>query len=85
MFINPLHEYSCVEIKAGPSALKCLGLSKTLGHKEDQTPCGGSEAMAGSRGHRHGLEEVYGDQCFFSTPIMLQAWLSLTLCYFLQI
>lgn len=35
----------------------------------------------------HGLGEVHGDQCFFffSTLTMLQAWLFLTLCYFLQI
>lgn len=78
-------KYSCVEIKEGPSALKNLGLPKTLGHKEDQAPCGGSEAVAGSQGHRHGLGEVHGDQCFFSTLTMLQAWLFLTLCYFLQV
>lgn len=72
------------EMKEGSSLPKCLGLLKTRGYKEDnETLLGDLEAMAGYRGHGHGLEEAHMEPCFFffSTPTVLQAWILLTLCF----
>lgn len=54
------------EMKEGSSLPKCLGLLKTRGYKEDnETLLGDLEAMAGYRGHGHGLEEAHMEPCFF--------------------